>query len=43
MVAVMTAAPLDMHMHGHGPGMIGTALSKHTLGMFALSPLTIGG
>jgi predicted MFS family arabinose efflux permease len=40
MVAVMTAAPLDMHMHGHGLGLIGTALAMHTLGMFALSPLT---
>jgi MFS family permease len=40
MVAVMTAAPLDMHIHGHGLGLIGTALSMHTLGMFALSPLT---
>jgi MFS family permease len=40
MVAVMTAAPLDMRMHGHGLGLIGTALSAHTLGMFALSPLT---
>lgn len=40
MVAVMIAAPLDMHLHGHGLGVIGTALSVHTLGMFALSPLT---
>ncbi len=40
MVAVMTAAPLDMHRHGHGLGPIGLALSAHTLGMFALSPLT---
>ncbi len=40
MVAVMTAAPLDMHMHGEGLGAVGMVLSMHTLGMFALSPLT---
>ncbi len=40
MVAVMTAAPLDMHMHGDGLGAVGVTLSAHTLGMFALSPLT---
>lgn len=40
MVAVMTAAPLDMHMHGQGLGSVGAVLSAHTFGMFALSPLT---
>ncbi|WP_345352582.1 MFS transporter [Actinoallomurus liliacearum] len=40
MVAVMTATPVDMHMHGHGLGAVGMTLSAHTLGMFALSPLT---
>ncbi|MGP4023540.1 MFS transporter [Actinomadura sp. 3N407] len=40
MVAVMTAAPLDMHMHGDGLGAVGMTLSAHTLGMFALSPVT---
>ncbi|MBA8957106.1 MFS transporter [Actinomadura namibiensis] len=40
MVAVMTAVPLQMHLHGHGLAPIGTVLSAHTLGMFALSPLT---
>ncbi|MCO5969572.1 MFS transporter [Actinoallomurus soli] len=40
MVAVMTAAPVDMHMHGHGLGAVGVILSTHTLGMFAVSPLT---
>ncbi|WP_184886708.1 MFS transporter [Sphaerisporangium siamense] len=40
MVALMTAAPLDMRMHGHGLGSVGVALSAHTFGMFALSPLT---
>jgi MFS family permease len=40
MVAVMTAAPVEMHRHGHGLGAVGAVLSAHTLGMFALSPLT---
>ena len=40
MVAVMTAAPLDMHMHGQGLGAVGMTLSAHTLGMFAFSPVT---
>jgi MFS family permease len=40
MVAVMTAAPLDMHLHHHGLGAIGAVLAAHTLGMFALAPLT---
>ena len=40
MVAVMTAAPVEMHHHGQGLGAVGVVLSAHTLGMFALSPLT---
>src|SRR5919107_595640 len=40
MVAVMTAAPIEMHRHGQGLGAVGAVLSAHTLGMFALSPLT---
>ncbi|MEO3890451.1 MFS transporter [Nonomuraea sp. B5E05] len=40
MVAVMTAAPLEMHLHGDGLGAVGLTLSAHTLGMFALSPVT---
>ncbi|GAA2583504.1 MFS transporter [Actinomadura fulvescens] len=40
MVAVMTAAPLHLHLHGHGLAAVGLALSAHTLGMFALSPIT---
>ncbi len=40
MVAVMTAAPVEMHRNGHGLGAVGVVLSAHTLGMFALSPLT---
>jgi MFS family permease len=40
MAAVMTAAPLSMHMHHEDLGAIGTMLSAHTLGMFALAPLS---
>jgi MFS family permease len=40
MVGVMTAAPVEMHRHGDGLGAVGAVLSAHTLGMFALSPLT---
>jgi MFS family permease len=40
MVAVMTAAPVAMRMDGDGLGMVGMTLSAHTLGMFALSPVT---
>lgn len=40
MVAVMTAAPLDMHMHGAGLGAVGFTLAAHTLGMFALAPVS---
>jgi MFS family permease len=40
MVAVMTAAPLSMHMHGAHLSAIGTMLSAHTLGMFALAPVS---
>jgi MFS family permease len=40
MVAVMTATPVDMRMHGSGLGMVGMIVSAHTLGMFALSPVT---
>jgi MFS family permease len=40
MVAVMTATPMDMRMHGSGLGPVGMVLSAHTLGMFALSPVT---
>jgi MFS family permease len=29
-----------MHLHGDGLGSVGVVLSAHTLGMFALSPLT---
>ncbi|HEY3629749.1 MAG TPA: MFS transporter [Jatrophihabitantaceae bacterium] len=38
MAAVVTAAPLSMHLHHQDLGAIGTMLSAHTLGMFALAP-----
>lgn len=40
MVALMTAVPVHAHLHGDGLGVLGVMLSAHTLGMFALSPLT---
>jgi len=40
MALVMTATPLDMHLHHHSLGSVGYILSAHTLGMFAFAPLT---
>ncbi|MGZ0149936.1 MFS transporter [Kribbella sp. WER1] len=40
MVSVMTAVPVHAHLHHDGLGVLGVMLSVHTLGMFALSPLT---
>lgn len=40
MVSVTTAVPVHTHMHHEGLGVLGMMLSVHTLGMFALSPLT---
>jgi MFS family permease len=40
MAAVMTMTPLYMHDHGHGLAAVGSVLSAHTLGMFALSPIS---
>jgi MFS family permease len=40
MVLVMTMTPLHMTEHGHGLAAVGFVLSGHTLGMFALSPLS---
>jgi MFS family permease len=40
MVAVMTAAPLSMHMQHEDLGAIGEMLAAHTLGMFALAPVS---
>ncbi|TAJ99152.1 MAG: MFS transporter [Chloroflexota bacterium] len=40
MVLIMTMTPLHMTQHGHNLGAVGAVLSAHTLGMFALSPLS---
>jgi MFS family permease len=40
MVLIMTMTPLHMTQHGHGLGAVGAVLSAHTLGMYALSPLS---
>jgi len=40
MVAVMTMAPLHLHLHGQSLGRVGFVLSVHTLGMFVLSPVS---
>jgi MFS family permease len=40
MTLIMTMTPLHMTMHGHDLGAVGLVLSGHTLGMFALSPLS---
>ena len=40
MVSVTTAVPVHTHQHHDGLGALGVMLSVHTLGMFALSPLT---
>jgi len=40
MVALMVAAPLHMHHHGHGLGAVGTVISLHVLGMYVLAPLS---
>ena len=40
MALVMTATPLDMHLHHHSLGSVGYILSAHTFGMFAFAPLT---
>jgi len=40
MALVMTATPLDMHLHHQSLGSVGYILSAHTLGMFAFAPLT---
>jgi len=40
MVAVMTMAPLHLHMHGETLQRVGVVLSVHTLGMFVLSPVS---
>jgi MFS family permease len=40
MVLVMTMTPLHMTEHGHDLAAVGIVISGHTLGMFALSPLS---
>lgn len=40
MVLVMTMTPVHLRHDGHGLGAIGLVISAHTLGMFALSPVT---
>ncbi|MEX1343604.1 MAG: MFS transporter, partial [Candidatus Limnocylindrales bacterium] len=40
MIGIMTMTPLHMDDHGHGLAAVGLVISAHTLGMFALSPLS---
>lgn len=40
MVMVMAMTPLHLADHGQGLGMVGIVLSAHTLGMFALGPVS---
>lgn len=40
MVGIMAIAPVWMEDHGHGLGLVGSAISFHVLGMFGPSPLT---
>lgn len=40
MVALMTSVPVHAHHHGQGLSALGLMLSVHTLGMFALAPVT---
>ncbi|HEY3334526.1 MAG TPA: MFS transporter [Candidatus Limnocylindrales bacterium] len=40
MVLIMTMTPLHMTEHGHSLTDVGIVLSGHTLGMFALSPVS---
>jgi MFS family permease len=40
MVLLMTMTPLHVREAGHGIGEVGLVISAHTLGMFALSPLS---
>jgi MFS family permease len=40
MVLIMTMTPVHVHDHGHGLATVGFVISAHTLGMFALSPVS---
>lgn len=40
MVLIMTMTPLHMTEHGHDLGAVGLVISAHTVGMYALSPVS---
>jgi MFS family permease len=40
MVLIMVMTPIHVRHHGHSMGTVGVIISAHTLGMFAVSPLT---
>jgi MFS family permease len=40
MTLIMTMTPLHLHEAGHALGTVGFVISAHTLGMFALSPVS---
>lgn len=40
MTLIMTMTPLHMKSHGHGLAIVGIVISAHTLGMFALAPIS---
>lgn len=40
MVLIMAMTPIHVRDHGHGLATVGVIISAHTLGMFAVSPLT---
>lgn len=40
MISIMTMTPIHLIEHGHGLATVGLVLSAHTLGMFALSPVS---
>jgi MFS family permease len=40
MMLIMTMTPLHMTDHGHGLTAVGTVISGHVFGMFALAPLS---
>ena len=40
MILVMTMTPLHIHGHHHGLAVVGGVMMAHTLGMFAIAPLT---
>ena len=40
MVLIMVMTPIHVRHHGHSLGTVGVIIAAHTLGMFAMSPLT---